>query len=195
MPAVIDHAEGKPVSYLGAPRNGELPPQDHMLPNGQRMSAPIPPRGMWAIEAKPVYVFKGLNQFFHDAAKRAGFGESSEEASLVAKAPNDWFFKQAAQAISNASVQSDPALIQPSIDRARKLQSVLRAIVDGIEDAIADREPKPSPIVTPEDLSVQPESIKTSDRQPEITHDESSTRHLRSGEPGRKRRDVRELES
>ncbi len=192
MPAVIDHAEGKPPGYEGTARNGSMIPQDRIV-NGQILSAVVRPRPMFAPEPKPAYVFKGLNQFFVDAAKRAGFGETNDEASLLARAHSDWFLKQAAQAITNASVQTDPAVIRPSIERARKLAAVLRFMAQGIEDAIADREPEPSPIVTPEDLTVEPESIEpieTSERQPEITEHEPSTRHVRPGKSGKLGRNV-----
>lgn len=206
MPAVLDHAANYPSGAVIGPRNGDMIPRDIHLRDGGRMSPPLQPK---PIHVRPPvdYAFPGLPGFLKDAAKRDGFGDTSEEASLLNKITTEYTFKRANESISHASRQSDPSEIDKSLVRARLMRRALALTIQAIDDAIADRQPEPSLIVTPEDTkrtdehifplgvsldqpietrSPKSESIETP--TPEIT--DHGSRQLRSRKPGKLGGDV-----
>lgn len=172
MPGVFDHDPRGGSN--GGPRNSDLiPPMVTARgANGEtsQVNPPIKPKPMW-VKVQSTYAYPGINGFIMEAAKRAGFGESNEEASLLNKLLNDYFIKRVNDAVSHASRLTDPVQIEADLDRAYKMKAVLAIAATAIQDAIDHR-------------------IKSTEPPtPEIT--DASTSDLCTGQPKLKRGKLR----
>lgn len=140
MPGIVDHAAGLDESQVGRTRNSDLIPRLMRDSNNDLVNPPIKPKPMHAKGPSSGYVFTGLDSFIRDAADRAGFGKSDEEASLMARINSDWFVKQAANAISHASTLTDEAQVAMGVRRAKSMATILSLAATGIMLAISDRD-------------------------------------------------------